>query len=142
MTKFFMKWWADPLKTPNTPEETVKLRLKISEMVKAELSAGRITEWGQFGNGIEGYAITEASEEDLYATSASRLCRLSRIRWYPCSTQTSRWKLQRRQLRRCRPSDLYFFQTVKNSGCYRRQRVTFKQCRICNPAITFAAVLG
>ncbi len=68
MTKFFMKWWVDPLKTPNTPEETVKLRLKISEMVKAELSAGRITEWGQFSNGTEGYAITEASEEDLYAT--------------------------------------------------------------------------
>jgi hypothetical protein len=67
MTKFFIKWWVDPLKTPNTPEEFAKLRPKLHEAVKAELSAGTISEWGQFGNGKEGYAISDASAEDIYA---------------------------------------------------------------------------
>ena len=67
MTKFFIKWWVESAKLPDTPQETVKLRLKMLEMVKAELSAGRVTEWGEIGNGIEGYAITEASEVDLFA---------------------------------------------------------------------------
>jgi hypothetical protein len=68
MTKFFIKWWTDSSKVPATPEETTKLRSKMLEMVKAELSAGRWTEWGHFSNGIEGYAISELSEVDLYAT--------------------------------------------------------------------------
>ena len=68
MTKFFIKWWVESAKLPDTPQETVKLRLKMLEMVKAELSAGRFTEWGEIGNGIVGYAITEASAEDLCAT--------------------------------------------------------------------------
>ena len=68
MTKFFIKWWADSARIPDTPQEATKLKLKVLEAVKAELSAGRFTEWGSFGNGLEGYAITEASEVDLYAT--------------------------------------------------------------------------
>jgi len=68
MTKFFIKWWVDSVKSPDTPQETMKLRVKMLEAVKAELSAGRFTEWGQFSNGREGYVITEASAEDLDAT--------------------------------------------------------------------------
>jgi hypothetical protein len=68
MTKFFMKWWVDRAKIPDTPQENVKLRLKMLEAVKAELSAGMFTEWGHLSDGMEGYAITEASEEDLSAT--------------------------------------------------------------------------
>jgi hypothetical protein len=68
MTKFFIKWWVDPLKRSNTPQEVANLTLKMLEMVKAGMSAGTFTEWGQFGNGIEGYAIKEASAEDVYAT--------------------------------------------------------------------------
>lgn len=68
MTKFFIKWWVDPLKTPNTPEESGKLYLPMLEMVKADLSAGKLIDWGQFTNGREGYAISESSESDLFAT--------------------------------------------------------------------------
>ena len=68
MTRFFIKWWADSARIPEAPQEATKLKLKVLEAVKAELSAGRFTEWGSFGNGLEGYAITEASEVDLYAT--------------------------------------------------------------------------
>ena len=74
MTKFFMKWRIGQTRVPDAPQETVKLKLKMLEAIKAELSAGTFTEWGSFGNGIEGYAITEASEEDFYATL---------IRWMP-----------------------------------------------------------
>jgi hypothetical protein len=67
MTKFFIKWWLDTAKFPDTPQDVMKLRVKLHEAVKAELSAGRFTEWGQFGNGREGYAISDASAEDIYA---------------------------------------------------------------------------
>jgi len=67
MTKFFIKWWVDPLKTPNTREDTGKLFLSMLEPVKADLSAGKLIDWGQFTNGREGYAISELSESDLFA---------------------------------------------------------------------------
>jgi hypothetical protein len=68
MTKFFIKWWVNPVKTPNTPEETGKLYLPMLEMVKADLSAGKYTDWGQFSNGREGYAISELSESEIFAS--------------------------------------------------------------------------
>jgi len=46
----------------------MKARMKLLEMVKAELNAGRLSEWGMFSNGMDGYAITELSEEDILAT--------------------------------------------------------------------------
>jgi hypothetical protein len=67
MTKFFIKWWVDSAKLSDTPQ-LKEHWVKMLEAVKAELSAGKLTEWGQFSNGREGYAITEASAEDLCAT--------------------------------------------------------------------------
>jgi len=37
------------------------------------LSAGRYTDWGQFSNGREGYAISELSEAELFATLLTRI---------------------------------------------------------------------
>jgi hypothetical protein len=68
MTRFFIKWWVDSAKLPDTPQEMMKLRAKLHEGVKAGMSAGMFTEWGHFGNGREGYAIADASAEDIYAT--------------------------------------------------------------------------
>ena len=68
MTKFFVKWWADSAKMPDTPQKVMELAVKMREMVKADLSAGMFTDWGQFSNGREGYVISDASAEDLYAT--------------------------------------------------------------------------
>jgi hypothetical protein len=68
MTKFFIKWWIDTAKFPDTLQEAMALGVKLHEGVKAGLSAGVFTEWGQFGNGKEGYAIGDASAEDIYAT--------------------------------------------------------------------------
>jgi hypothetical protein len=67
MSKFFAKWWIDNSRLPASPQENAALRVKMLEMVKAELSAGKFTDWGQYGNGMAGYCIGEGSEEDIYA---------------------------------------------------------------------------
>ncbi|MGA3200022.1 MAG: hypothetical protein ABSD89_11540 [Halobacteriota archaeon] len=67
MTRFFIKWSSDYSRLPPNPLETAKFRLKMVEMVKAELSAGRFTDWGSFSNAKDGYAIIEGSEEDVQA---------------------------------------------------------------------------
>jgi hypothetical protein len=43
-------------------------RLKVIEMVKPDLDAGKMTDWGSFSNGKDGYAIIEGSEDDVFAT--------------------------------------------------------------------------
>jgi hypothetical protein len=48
--KVFIKWWADFSRLPATLQEGAKFRLKIIEMLKADLNAGRITDWGNFSN--------------------------------------------------------------------------------------------
>jgi len=68
MTKFFLKWWADFSRLPATPQEGAKFRLKVIEMLKVDLKAGKMTDWGSFSNGKDGYAIVEGSEEDVFAT--------------------------------------------------------------------------
>jgi hypothetical protein len=68
MAKFFIKWWVDGAKLPDTPQKVMEHRVKMLEAVKAEMSAGMLAEWGAFCNGMEGYAITEVSEEDICAT--------------------------------------------------------------------------
>jgi|APFre7841882630_1041343.scaffolds.fasta_scaffold200334_1 hypothetical protein len=74
MTKFFIKWRINPLKVPDTPEEVAKGKLAMLEGIKAALSAGRLTDWGQFGNGKDGYAMSELSEDELYVIM---------LRWFP-----------------------------------------------------------
>ena len=66
MPKFFMKWQIDTTKTPVNPEERMKLWLSMLEMVKADLEAGVIKDWGICGDASCGYAFSELSAEDLY----------------------------------------------------------------------------
>lgn len=67
MTKLFAKWWIENARLPASPKEGAALRVKMLEMVKADLSAGKFTDWGMYGNGMAGYCIGEGSAEDLYA---------------------------------------------------------------------------
>jgi hypothetical protein len=66
MTKFFIKWWVNVQKLPNTPQEAGKLHLAMLEMVKADMRDGRMIDWGQFSNGANGYCIGDLSEQDLF----------------------------------------------------------------------------
>ncbi|HYA33820.1 MAG TPA: hypothetical protein VEG65_07510 [Candidatus Bathyarchaeia archaeon] len=68
MTKFFVKWWADSTRIPSLPQEAMELRLNLIGMVKADLSSGKMTEWGTFGNGKDGYIIIDGTEQDVFST--------------------------------------------------------------------------
>ena len=45
MPKFYIKWQLNPLATPATPEERVKLWLSMLEMVKDDFKTGRLKDW-------------------------------------------------------------------------------------------------
>jgi hypothetical protein len=65
--KFYVKWQMDPTKTPANPEEMVKGWLLMAEMVKADMKAGKIKDFGVAAGAAGGYAIREeASETDLF----------------------------------------------------------------------------
>jgi len=49
---------------PASPQEAVKRRLMLMDMVKADLSSGKLKEWGTF-NGKDGYSIIEGTEQDV-----------------------------------------------------------------------------
>ena len=67
MPKFYAKWQLNPLTIPATTEERVKLWLSMLEMIKADMKAGVLKDWGMCSDGSGGYGIMEvASETDLY----------------------------------------------------------------------------
>jgi hypothetical protein len=67
MPKFFVKWNMDMTKIPASPEEMAKAWLAMAEMVKADIKAGKMKDWGMAAGGGWGYGIMEeASEAELY----------------------------------------------------------------------------
>jgi len=68
MTKFFVKWRVDLSRSALSPKEAVQLGLKLGDAVKAEMSSGKVTEWGSFCNGKDGYCIIEGTEQDVVST--------------------------------------------------------------------------
>ena len=66
MPKFYIRWELDPTKIPLDPEERTKHYLKMLDMVKADLKAGVLKDWGMCSDASGGYAFSELSEVDLY----------------------------------------------------------------------------
>ena len=67
MAKFFVKWKMDPARISSDPEERVKSWLLMAEMVKADMKAGKVKDFGIAAGGGWGYAIREeASEAELF----------------------------------------------------------------------------
>ena len=64
MAKFFVRWHVDNsmLTMPGKPEEIEKLFSSMLKMVKEDLHYGSFTDWGQFGNGTEGYALSDLGD--------------------------------------------------------------------------------
>jgi hypothetical protein len=46
MTKYYVKWQLNPMLPVEDPEERGKLWVKMLQMVKADMEAGRIKDWG------------------------------------------------------------------------------------------------
>ena len=59
MPKFLILWEIDPTFTPKTPEERLKLWLTMLNMVKADLQAGALKEWGQMS--VDGQVTAPAT---------------------------------------------------------------------------------
>lgn len=66
--KYYAKWTVNPLELPKSPEERLKLWQSMTEIVKADMKAGIIKEWGITTDLSEGFTINEfASETDAAA---------------------------------------------------------------------------
>lgn len=70
MPKFFVRWHVDnsKLELPTTPTEIGKLFSSMLKMIEEDLHFGSFSDWGQFGNGMDGYALSEL--EDKIALAA------------------------------------------------------------------------
>lgn len=66
MPKFYVRWQLNPIMVPANPQERVKLWLSMLEMVKANLNAGVLKDWGMCSDASGGYGFSELSEVDLY----------------------------------------------------------------------------
>jgi len=74
MSKFYIKWEMNPLMIPADPKERMKNWLSMLEMVKTDLKAGVLKDWGMCSDASGGYGFSELSEEDLYTAL---------IKWMP-----------------------------------------------------------
>ena len=66
MPKLYIRWQLNPQFTPADPKERAKLWLAMLDMVKADLSASVIKDWGMCSDASAGYGFSELSEVDLY----------------------------------------------------------------------------
>jgi hypothetical protein len=64
MPKFFVSWHVDnsKLALPTTPEGIGKLFSSMLKMIQVDMHYGSFTDWGQFGNGKDGYALSELND--------------------------------------------------------------------------------
>jgi hypothetical protein len=59
MPKWFVYWEVEPTFTPKTPEERLKQWITMTEMVKADMEAGTLKDWGMRSGEMSGYGITK-----------------------------------------------------------------------------------
>ncbi len=66
MSKFYVRWQTKTQMLPSIPEERRKLLVSMLEMVKQDMKAGKVKDWGNVPGESSGYSIMEeASETDL-----------------------------------------------------------------------------
>jgi len=65
MPKYLITWKSDLSRWPTDPKERGALSVKLLEMVQQGIKEGKMTDWGQFIGGQEGYAIAEGDALDL-----------------------------------------------------------------------------
>jgi hypothetical protein len=63
MPKFYMKWRPELTLFPSKPEEIFKIGCSLCAMVKADLKAGKLKDWGVDPSGWSGYAVSEGLSE-------------------------------------------------------------------------------
>ncbi|EFK10994.1 conserved hypothetical protein [delta proteobacterium NaphS2] len=63
-------WEMDRSKTPDDPEERMKLTMAHCEMVKEGMDSGRTKAWGMNPGGEYGFAVSDADEKEIFAMLA------------------------------------------------------------------------
>ena len=66
MAKWIVKWDLIPLYWSLPDAERVSVGLNTLEMVKADIAAGLITDWGINTDASGGYCICDCSQTELY----------------------------------------------------------------------------
>ncbi len=70
MAKFYVTWQCNPQMLPLEPEERAKLLTSLLEMVREDMKAGKLTDWGVIAGGMSGYTITgDVSEAEFHAST-------------------------------------------------------------------------
>ena len=67
--KFFVKWSINPLMRAKDIDERIKNQQTILDMIKADLAAGLLKDWGSFPGESCGYALSETGSEEELAVS-------------------------------------------------------------------------
>jgi hypothetical protein len=67
MTKWLILWEPNPNMSPSNPKDLIKLRLQMLEATKADLAKGIHTDWGLAADGSRGYALSEGTEQEIFA---------------------------------------------------------------------------
>lgn len=68
MSRYYVRWQMNPQFISANPEEVAKLWLSLQKMVKEDIQAGKIKDWGAVAGELSGYTIWEASSEvELHA---------------------------------------------------------------------------
>jgi hypothetical protein len=63
-----MRWELNPMFTPQSIEQSIKLGLSMLERVRADLQSGELTDWGMYSDSSGGYCFAETDEQTLHAT--------------------------------------------------------------------------
>jgi hypothetical protein len=66
MSKYLILWYVDGNTMPDTSSERASLAIKLDEMVKQEITEGKIKDWGVFIGGDSGYAVMDGNGVDIY----------------------------------------------------------------------------
>jgi hypothetical protein len=67
MTKWLILWEPNPNVSPPNPKDLIKLRLQMLETTKADVAKGIHTDWGLSADGSRGYAVSEGTEQEIFA---------------------------------------------------------------------------
>lgn len=66
MAKYLATWEANQSLTPTDPKEMGALVVKLVEMTKQSMKAGKVKDWGVFPGGARGYVIAEGSALEVF----------------------------------------------------------------------------
>ena len=66
MPKYLIMWKSDLSRWPDDPKERGAISVKLQEMTQQGMKESKLTDWGQFINGQEGYAMAEGDAIDIF----------------------------------------------------------------------------